>query len=41
MQNNMAESGRDFTWNSKGDPLLMTPEERELAAQAAVVGNPL
>ena len=39
MKQKMAESGRDFTWNSKENPLLMTPEERELAAQAAVVGS--
>lgn len=39
MRKKMEEAGREFTWNNSENALLMTDEQRDAAARAAVVGS--
>ena len=39
MRKKMEESGREFAWNDSENAILMTQEQRDAAARAAVVGG--
>ena len=39
MRKKMEEVGREFTWNYSENALLMTDEQRDATARAAMVGG--